>query len=450
MMNVTQADKWGGHRLTMALAVLTAALTPAYVIRWHIGFYPTTLLEAAILVTLGAFLLESWRAGTTLAWRSALTLPTVLFLLSGAISVVTAPSRVAALGVFRAYLVEPVLFAMVVVTIVRAPARAYLLVAGLCAAGTVLAVANSAVVLRAIVNHTFKVAGAPPVAIYTAGNAIALFLVPLIGVAGSLALHGRGRLIRVASVVFLAIAVPAAIITFSRGGWLALAAVAIGLALSHRRRVWLLGSLVVVGAGLTTIPLISQRIALQLQYESDETFSGRFGVWSASLNMLVHRPLFGAGLSGFAQRMGPDWATKHQFVVIYPHNLILNFWSETGLLGLFAFSWVFIVICIAAWQGWRRGTAEWRPIHLGVLMALTAVFVHGLVDVPYFKNDLSLEFWGVVALSWAGRRWGVVEVPTGVNRLAKPATALGAPVSVAPGSSTSARSLASRVRRWSG
>jgi len=29
------------------------------------------------------------------------------------------------------------------------------------------------------------------------------------------------------------------------------------------------------------------------------------------------------------------------------------------------------------------------------------------VDVPYFKNDLALEFWAVMGLTWAGTRWGV-------------------------------------------
>jgi len=28
--------------------------------------------------------------------------------------------------------------------------------------------------------------------------------------------------------------------------------------------------------------------------------------------------------------------------------------------------------------------------------------VHGLVDVPYFKNDLSLEFWTLIAIAFAG------------------------------------------------
>ncbi len=43
---------------------------------------------------------------------------------------------------------------------------------------------------------------------------------------------------------------------------------------------------------------------------------------------------------------------------------------------------------------------------LGVLLALVGIVIHGLVDVPYFKNDLSLEFWVLLGVSWAGLRWG--------------------------------------------
>ena len=57
-----------------------------------------------------------------------------------------------------------------------------------------------------------------------------------------------------------------------------------------------------------------------------------------------------------------------------------------------------------AWRGWRAGIPSWRPLQLGVLLALMGIIVHGLVDVPYFKNDLSLEFWVLLGLSWAGRR----------------------------------------------
>ena len=42
-------------------------------------------------------------------------------------------------------------------------------------------------------------------------------------------------------------------------------------------------------------------------------------------------------------------------------------------------------------------------------MALVAVVIHGLIDVPYFKNDLSLEFWILLALTWAGTKWPAVD-----------------------------------------
>ena len=34
-----------------------------------------------------------------------------------------------------------------------------------------------------------------------------------------------------------------------------------------------------------------------------------------------------------------------------------------------------------------------------------SMVVHGVVDVPYFKNDLSLEFWTLAALTCAGTVW---------------------------------------------
>jgi len=42
-------------------------------------------------------------------WRTSLTIPTALFLVAGAISVVVAPDRRAALGLYRASLIEPIL-----------------------------------------------------------------------------------------------------------------------------------------------------------------------------------------------------------------------------------------------------------------------------------------------------------------------------------------------------
>jgi hypothetical protein len=75
------------------------------------------------------------------------------------------------------------------------------------------------------------------------------------------------------------------------------------------------------------------------------------------------------------------------------------------LLGLVAFGWLAIRAFMLGWRGWRRHPEAWRPYHLGVLLALTAMVVPGLVDVPFFKNDLSLEFWALLGILWAADRW---------------------------------------------
>ena len=158
---------------------------------------------------------------------------------------------------------------------------------------------------------------------------------------------------------------------------------------------------------LVLIPPINHRIAIELDFSSgSNTLVGRYGLWSASVQMLRDHPIFGAGLSGFTTVLGPYWNPSHADRFIYPHNLLLTFWSETGLLGVVSFAWILVVGFRVGWGVWRRGAIEWRPIGLGVLLALVSVVVHGQFDVPYFKNDLSLEFWVLMGLVWAAAAWG--------------------------------------------
>jgi len=376
-------------------------------VRWRYGFYPTTLLETAIVVTVVVFALETWRSRLALQWRTVFTIPALLFILAGAISVLVAPSRTAGLGLYRAYIIEPIAFAFVLMHVVTTWRRALAVLSGFGVAGIVVGVANSIVVIAALRAHTYDVTQTPPVVIYTTANALALFLGPLIAVAASLFLHGTSRELRIGSGIFLLVAVPSMLLSFSRGGYLAMAAVAIGLALSHRRRWLLLAGLVVAGGLVSAIPPIFHRISIEFQNVGGTTFFGRAGrleLWSATLNMLSHYPIFGAGLSGFAERIGPYWNANHPERFIDPHNIVLNFWVETGLLGLFAFAWLLVLVFRISWEGWKKSDAGWRPIFLGVLLAMVAIVVHGLVDVPYFKNDLSLLFWALAGIAAAGHK----------------------------------------------
>ncbi|MFA6389505.1 MAG: O-antigen ligase family protein, partial [Patescibacteria group bacterium] len=76
-------------------------------------------------------------------------------------------------------------------------------------------------------------------------------------------------------------------------------------------------------------------------------------------------------------------------IYMYPHNIFLNFWSELGLAGLLLFVWI---IGKYFYLGLRRLKDGDYTIS-GLIGAMAVIVVHGLVDVPYFKNDLSIIFW---------------------------------------------------------
>jgi O-antigen ligase len=382
---------------------VAGALAPAYVIRWHVGPLPTTLLEVALLATIAVFAAETVRQGSRIEWRGPLTVPAALFVLAGAISVLVSGDHRAALGLFRAYFLEPAAYFLILAAVASTPRRAGLILLGFAAGGTVVAVSNAAVVLDAVRHHVLDLSITPPVVIYQTANAVALYLIPLVAMAAALLVHGRGRATRWLSGLFLAVAVPACLLSFSRGGYLALAAIGIGLALSHRWAKLLVPAAIVLLLAVSQVPLIRQRIAYELHFAQGNTFDFRIRIWGQTLRMLSHHLLLGIGLGNYEQAMGPYWQDLTH--VIYPHNIALNFWATTGLLGLVAFGWLAVRAFILGWRGWRQQQTAWRPFDLGVMLALVAMVVHGLVDVPFFKNDLSLEFWALLGILWAADRW---------------------------------------------
>jgi O-antigen ligase len=411
------------YRVTLGCAAATCALTPAYTIRWHVGFYPTTLLEAAILVTIAAFILESLPR-RPIVWRTGFGIPILLFILAGAISVVVSSDHRAALGLYRAYFLEPAAFFYVLIAVVTTPRRASLILAGFGVALTALAIPNIAVTLQAAQGHTLNVEGTPPVAIYTVSNAVALFEVPVIVVAAAVMLYGTTWFERAMGAFIVGLGTLSVLLTFSRGAYLALFVVAIVLALTHRLRIVLLVLVVVVIVAALRLPGVTRRVAQELSLSDPRnSLFPRLQLWGVTMRMLAHHPIFGSGLAGFASAINP-YRNGYAEQQIYPHNILLNFWTETGVLGVVAFGWLTVETFVATVRGWLHGSPAWRPYQLAVLLFLVAVVVHGLVDVPFFKNDLSLQFWAFLGLAAAATRWDRALPPAGARRSAHQAAAV--------------------------
>jgi O-antigen ligase len=354
------------------------------------------VLEIVLLVALAAGYYGFW---WELPWRNPYTWAALLLLAGAAIdTVVTASSPTKALGIWKAYFVEPMLAGLLIAAMAARRDQARLLLAGLGLAGAISALLNIANTLRALATHSFDDV-TPPVAIYKSANDIAMYLEPLAAVALAIAVFTEERLERLAAAALYGLFALAIALSFSRAGWLTLAVLSIAVAFFHRRRLWVIGA----AAALAALAfLASGRVRSRVLVEFDlnnprNTLSLRRSLWETSLRMLEHRPLFGGGLNGFQGAIQPYKTNGYGENLIYPHNLVLNFWSETGLLGLAGFTWVVVQALRTVIRGLSAG--PWpRALAIGTLGALVALLVHGLVDAPYFKNDLALAFWAILGI----------------------------------------------------
>jgi O-antigen ligase len=105
--------------------------------------------------------------------------------------------------------------------------------------------------------------------------------------------------------------------------------------------------------------------------------------------------VLGTGLGEFFRKVQkPYYDDRIMERLIFPHSIFINFWTETGILGMLAIT---VILGYTFYLAYKIRRTD-KLIGAGILAALTVLVVHGLVDVPYFKNDLSFLFWIIMAL----------------------------------------------------
>ena len=392
-------------RLTRWALAASVAAAPLYVIRWHAGPIPTTLLENLELITIALYLALVFTRRGPLPFRTPLDIPIALFVVAALIGIAVAPDHRGALGIVRAYVLEPVAMYYIAIAILQSAVAMDTLLAVWAAGAIAFSALEIATFARAVVTHTLNPSFAAA-AFGINANSVALYLEPLIGLAAGISLFGSGRH-RIGAAITLLFLLAAELATLSRGGLLALGVLALIAIISVRARTVRAGLLAAAAAGtigVLTLPVIGARVASGFDPVWG-TFAERGRIWAATVRMLRDHPLFGAGVNAYQTVMAPYRAADRLLIPEpYPHNIFLTSWTETGLLGLAAFMWLLVTLIVLPWGAFRRATGLRRALLWGSGTAFAMVLVHGLVDSPYWKNDLSLEFWILAAVGVVTRR----------------------------------------------
>jgi O-antigen ligase len=372
---------------------LVLALAPSYLVRFHIFGIPTTLLEILIAVFLVATGLRlKIKDLSQLKNLGKINYAIGLFVLAGIISTIISPNHREALGQLKAFIIEPVLV-FYAINLLRITDYGLRIILRWLFWATVIISLFGILQYYSFINLPIRFWGNGGeieriTSFFDYPNALALYLAPLFGLFFTLFVFDyrlfKNKWVEWAGMGIVGLAL---LMTFSRGAWIAVA-ISLLWVLAKRfgfKKTSIAAACLIIL--IAVIPSTRHRISLGLSDPSSEAHGSliNFGFQKA-----LEHPLLGTGLAGFA---------VFNQGVNYPHNIVLNFWLETGILGMISFAWIiFLVFRQYKKSAFAKASADKQPLLLAACVYLVIFLIHGLVDVPYFKNDLALLFWFVISI----------------------------------------------------
>jgi O-antigen ligase len=377
---------------------LLIGLLPTYLLRFPLFGIPTNLFEVLVGVTgLLGLAQPAVRAQWRYAWQAlplAIKVLTGIFVLACSLAVfiqvpceswLACPAWQHSLGILKSWVIVPIVFAFIAFGLVKARTftREQLL----------RPLIMSGVIVALIGLWQFPTV-TRLASVYDVPNSLALFLTPLAIVA---IWQGGCRNVLASLVMFIAL-----IGTQSVGGLTALlSTLLLGsiwfAARSARRRYIILIALLSV---ISPLYLYNQgRLAYVVHSFTSPhiqtSVTVRQQLWSIAFDLIRQHPWTGVGLGRFEpayqqelhQRFAAGQPAFPEFVFRDPHNWILSFWLNAGLLGLVSFGGLNMYALWSARSQPKSKTTQ------ALTLALVSLLLFGLVDTMYWKNDLAALHW---------------------------------------------------------
>ena len=160
--------------------------------------------------------------------------------------------------------------------------------------------------------------------------------------------------------------------------------------------------------GLCAIPFLPDTIfnrILTIFNLEDTSTSSRFPLYQAALALLWERPVRGAGLGIDAVQLALDHKNLYHGAApfVHAHNLYLQIWLETGLIGILSYLAAMISTLKAGAKACKlRCPREVRLVTIGAAAGVAGVLLDCMADYLWIYPRVMVIFWFVFAILLSG------------------------------------------------
>jgi putative inorganic carbon (HCO3(-)) transporter len=372
---------------------------PLYLVHFKISWVPFNLLEIMIYILFGLWLFFGVRNRQIL--NSKFQIPILLIFFGATISTIFSTDLETSAGIWKGWFLAPLLFFVAVINQIKTKNQIKNIFISLFSSGAIVGL----LALFYWLNNNLTYDGRLR-AFYLSPNHLAMYLSPILILSLYLYFVFKNNIFKIILFVSYCLLFIVIYLTYSYGAWLGLLGALVfllgagllkGFLKEKKSFLYLVGFvfLLIILGFLLQIPSQKFQGILDLSYPS---LKSRLVIWQSAWEIIKDHPLIGIG-PGMFQKYYLDYQSRFapypEWAVPQPHNLFLAFWLQVGLLGLVGFIWLLV-------QFFRSLTPKKLSI---ILMAtIVSILIHGLVDTTYWKNDLSVIFWLIIALDYKASR----------------------------------------------
>ena len=243
-------------------------------------------------------------------------------------------------------------------------------------------------------------AGAP----YSDYNWLTTYLVLVIPIlVGWIVIHRRAWGVRAFGALTLVMAGLAQVAAYTRAGWVAHFAQAVGFGLMagrHRLVIWILAGAIAMGGGL----LVVSEIGYQRGTIDPWTLSARVKTWALGFHQVVQHPLVGVGYGNdtflklhAAEVEAEKGKEPGETVLPALHNTFAMVLMGSGVPAIVLFVWIFArIVSTLMSQWWRSTAAETQWLLVAVAVVTVGFATRNLFDYMV-AGSLGHLFWVLVA-----------------------------------------------------